>query len=89
MIEACTTAAKTKRHYTTDFAPDRHAPRTPGRTGKTLCGNYGIDELRANWERDRLLRRPKPLVVADLPECKLCARAKTARANAASDRIPV
>lgn len=79
MIEACTTAAKTKRHYTTDWSTPRRTDRTPGRTGKTMCGNYGMDETRANWERNRWGR--PTVVVADLPECKLCARAKAARAK--------
>lgn len=77
----CTTAAKSKRHYAFMLVPDRHAPRHPGRTGRTACGNSGMDEERANWERNRWGARRKQLVVADLPECKQCAKTLVAIAR--------
>lgn len=53
------------------------APRGAGRQGPTLCGDEGEDQERCD-ARDRqwgAVRR-KPLVIADLPECRLCARSK-------------
>jgi hypothetical protein len=76
-IEPCTTQAKRLKHYSNGLVPDRHAPRLKGRGGRTLCGNYGDDEERANAKLARWsLRR---ITVADLPECKQCAKAKAKR----------
>lgn len=46
--EPCTTEARRRRHYSAALVADRHAPRQPGRGGRTLCGQSGRDEERAN-----------------------------------------
>jgi hypothetical protein len=81
--ELCTTAARLKRHYSTVLAADRHAPRRPGRAGRTLCGQRGCDEERANapskvydeYGRHWSMVPPRTLVrVADLPPCARCVK---------------
>lgn len=67
--EPCTTEVRRKRHYSLVLAPDRHAPRQPGRTGLTLCGQCGQDEVHANTTH-RL-----PVRVDALPACRMCEKA--------------
>jgi hypothetical protein len=73
-IEACTTEARRKRHYSAMLVPDWRTPPLPGRAGDTLCGQRGRDEVRANVPVGQYKR--KPVRVADLPECSLCCRSK-------------
>ncbi len=88
--EPCTTESRRRRHYSTDLHPGRHAPRRPGRSGRTLCGLGGRDEERANapyrvfneetYVYD-LVPRTKQVRVADLPACRLCEKAAAKRAG--------
>lgn len=68
--EPCTTHSKRKRHYSTSLAAD---PHVPGRSGWTLCRHHGDDEERANHWLARWSDRR--ITVANLPECKQCAKA--------------
>lgn len=73
LAEICTIPAKRKRHLARWLEGDKHAPRKPGRSGRTLCGNSAMDEERAN---DQIRRHGghKRLVVAVLPVCAACCR---------------
>jgi hypothetical protein len=73
-FEICTTTAATKRHLARSLGPDRHAPRQPGRHGRTLCGHTGVDQERVSYLVGKGLSRcRKP--IADLPPCLSCAHA--------------
>lgn len=68
-IEPCTTYGKRKRHYSANLATDA---KGPGRSGPTLCGQDGDDQERvSHWLARSSNRR---VTIADLPECKKCAR---------------
>jgi hypothetical protein len=78
--EPCTTIAAKKRHLSRNLTPPRNG--SPGRYGRTLCGLAGRDETRANFESRGPFRHGQPLVLADLPLCKVCDRsAQTAGRN--------
>lgn len=77
--EPCTNSYHTRRHMSTDLAPN---PYGGGRAGKSLCRPMGIsvsvwdedginDEIR-KWDPRKAGQR---LTLDGLPECKLCARA--------------
>lgn len=75
--EPCTTQANRKKHWSAALEHGQTRARLlPGRTGQTLCGDTGMDEERANYELRRWSNRQ--ITVADLPECKHCAKAKAA-----------
>lgn len=82
--EPCTTQAKTKLHWSTKLDNPKHLSKFPGRAGRTLCGNFGMDEARANhllgqWSNKRI-------TVLELPECKSCARSKAGDQGATPSR---
>lgn len=65
--EACTTWSNRKRHYST--AMDTKPKQGPGRYGTTLCGEWAMDQDAADGRHYN-----KPKRVADLPDCKICAK---------------
>lgn len=72
--EPCTNWYTTRQHLSVDLAPSQHEK---GRRGKSLCksGEFFVDVWDEEAINDALSRyRAKPVVVADLPACKLCAR---------------
>lgn len=80
--EPCTTWSANRRHYSTTLTTHPHG----GRRGRTLChvagGNgeaYDDDAINEVLLRARLGK--PPIVSADLPECKACARALTKLEN--------
>jgi hypothetical protein len=68
--EPCTTYSQRKRHYSSNL----HHPATfaVGRIGETLCHQEAKDERRANDFNAEYGQRL--IVVAELVECKKCAR---------------
>ena len=76
-IEPCTTESGRRRHYSDNLRErDRKFGDEVGRWGQTLCGTNGIDEKEANRWHGTIWGRKKPVVLADLPECRLCAKSK-------------
>lgn len=78
-IEPCTTSSANRRHYSANLrAPD---PKygSEGRWGQTLCGTGAIDEKEANRHQGTIWGRRFPVVVADLQECRLCAKSRAKR----------
>lgn len=72
--EPCTTWSLRLRHLSTNLHPPRYAGN--GRVGDTLCGANAYDEEnRRAFLAECRTTRAKPFVLADLPECKKCARA--------------
>lgn len=74
--QPCTSWSLSKQHLSVDLAPDL---RKPGNVGKTLCAPGGIpadayDDVAINAQLADWRKGKPPIVVADLPECKLCAR---------------
>jgi hypothetical protein len=68
--ESCTTHSRRRRHYSVDLFGVEWGP---GRRGTTLCHENaadqdGVDDWETKWPRNPLT------VIADLPECKHCAR---------------
>ena len=87
VLEWCTTEMGRRRHLSDQLVPDRHAPRTPGRSGPTLCGKYGGDQERINAPRPvydieglswSMVAPARQVVVADLLACRKCVRCATA-----------
>lgn len=76
-IEPCTTYNRRKRHYSASLVRLNAGTRVKGRAGLTLCGQGGIDEERAT--QHALALRGKRIRLADLPECRSCARSKQRR----------
>lgn len=75
-----TTLAMRKRHLARWMHQDRSRGRLPGLVGGTLCGHSGAaNQERVDYERAQHDR--KPLVVADLPECRACLRSAEAEAR--------
>lgn len=78
--EPCTNYGRTRRHYSTTLAPASFGK--PGREGFSLCRIAGgrtrvYDGTAITAEMRRWKPDYPPIVVADLPECKACARALT------------
>lgn len=77
-VESCTNYYVTRRHYSTNLT----AGLGTGRRGTALCRFAGqpVDVYDQEWttREDQRYRRGKPpRMIADLPECKACARALT------------
>lgn len=79
--EWCTSTSRRKRHISNGLRVTRHAPRPTGRGGRTLCGVYGEDQDRAQWEAD-IFSPGRTIVVAELPLCQLCAKSMAKRVAA-------
>lgn len=72
--QPCTTHGRRRMHLSTALRPGRTGlGGMPGASGPTLCGEDGEDQERVNAWRTRF--GACPIVVADLPACKLCTRA--------------
>lgn len=63
--EPCSTATGRVRHYSTNLVPSRYAS---WRWGQSACGVNAYEEA-AFRGPDR-----RPVVLADLPECRTCLR---------------
>lgn len=75
--ESVTTWSRKLQHYARSeaLAPQRYGAKGRGLEGKTLCGESGMDQARVDgYDEEFWVTRKKPLVVAELPECKRCAR---------------
>lgn len=75
--EPCTSWTTKKRHLSVDLAGNP----VRGREGKALCrvGGVGVDvfdEVSINRQLGPYRTGKPPIVVADLPECLACVRAK-------------
>lgn len=84
--EPCTNWYHVRKHLSVDLTP---AAAGRGRTGNALCkaGPYHVDVWDEEAINDALSRyRAKPVLVADLPACKVCLRkaAKLAAEGATS-----
>ncbi len=69
--ELRTTYGRRRKHYSVDLAKDAD---DVGRTGRTLCGEQAQDEEETNRYVGTMWGGAGPVSVADLPECKRCAR---------------
>lgn len=68
--EPCTTWSRRLKHYSRNLTGSRF---DKGRTGLTLCNADAMDQENVDHWLDSFSSK-RSVVIADLPECKKCAR---------------
>ncbi len=74
-IEPCTTWSVKRLHWSDCLSDLPGAYKGMVRRNVTLCGTAGV-LTQPDVDRKRARQGRQPLAIADLPECKPCARAK-------------